>query len=136
MRSNGFYIESVPTRSKPARSRTGNTIDEKKQAIGSTSTIPGSNLLNRNRNVSDLLADIPRPPDWHEGVPCSTADPDAFFPTHYNDVQTADAKRICAACDVRTLCLQWALDNREEHGVLGGTTPRDRQRIRKEQGAA
>ncbi len=74
-------------------------------------------MLNRNRNVSDL----PKPPAWHEGAPCASSDPDAFFPSHYGGVtQTADAKRICAGCDRREVCLQWALDNREPHGVVGG----------------
>lgn len=35
------------------------------------------------------------------------------------------AKAICATCEVREPCLQWAMDN-EEHGVWGGTTATER----------
>ncbi|WP_269724178.1 WhiB family transcriptional regulator [Gordonia alkanivorans] len=102
-----------------------NTIDDKKQAVGSSSVIPGSNLLNRNRNVSEMLADLPKPPAWHELGICRQFDPEIFYPSHYGPTQTADAKKVCAGCDVRAVCLQWALDNNDQHGVLGGTTPRE-----------
>lgn len=124
--STGFHIEYVPSRNMDRRSDR-NTIDDKKQAVGSSSVIPGSNLLNRNRSVSEILADLSRPPAWHKDAPCAQSDPDAWFPEKGGS--TADAKRICAGCDVREQCLQWALDNEERFGVWGGHSERERRRI-------
>jgi len=39
----------------------------------------------------------------------------------------AMAKAVCATCDVRQECLEWALKVRDEYGVLGGTTPGERK---------
>ncbi|WNM74470.1 WhiB family transcription factor [Gordonia phage BearBQ] len=130
--SSGFHIEHVPSRNKTPRVDRRSTIDDKKQALGSADAIPGANILNRNRNVSDMLADLPKPPTWHEQSICRQVDPEIFFPSHYSQGLTADAKRICGGCDVRAVCLQWALDNNDQHGVLGGTTPRERKRLRED----
>ena len=124
--SSGFHIEHVPSRNKTPRARRS-TIDDKKQALGSADAIPGTNLLNRNRNVSDILASISTRPRWHVDAPCSQADPEAWFPEKGGS--TADAKKICAGCDVREQCLQWALDNEERFGVWGGHSERERRHI-------
>jgi len=44
-------------------------------------------------------------------------------------VQIAEAKAACARCPVKTACLAWALNNREEHGVWGGLSPNERKRL-------
>ena len=41
------------------------------------------------------------------------------------------AKRICAVCPVRIECLEYALEAGEQHGVWGGTSERERRRIRR-----
>lgn len=51
---------------------------------------------------------------------------DTFYP---RDRYYDQAKKQCAGCPVLTACLQYALDNREEHGVWGGTSPQDRARL-------
>jgi WhiB family transcriptional regulator, redox-sensing transcriptional regulator len=43
------------------------------------------------------------------------------------------AKTLCASCPVREKCLEWAI-KREEFGVWGGTTARERAGIRRERG--
>ena len=43
------------------------------------------------------------------------------------------AKTLCASCPVREKCLEWAI-KREEFGVWGGTTARERAAIRRERG--
>ena len=45
----------------------------------------------------------------------------------------ARAKTICAQCPLRMKCLDWAIA-REEFGVWGGTTARERAAIRRERG--
>jgi WhiB family redox-sensing transcriptional regulator len=41
------------------------------------------------------------------------------------------ARRVCADCPVKTECLEYALANRIDHGVWGGTSERERRRILK-----
>ncbi|SDT85687.1 hypothetical protein [Gordonia westfalica] len=72
--SNGFHIE--PSTTRMDQGRRSNTLDEKKQALGSSNTFPGANVLNRNRNVSDL----PKPPAWHEGAPAPPQTRTRSFP--------------------------------------------------------
>ena len=44
---------------------------------------------------------------WAPAAKCLQADPDTFFPEKGGS--TREAKRICAGCDVRTECLEYAL---------------------------
>lgn len=41
------------------------------------------------------------------------------------------AKRICKMCAHQNQCLQWALDNDEQYGIWGGTTPKQRRELRR-----
>ena len=61
---------------------------------------------------------------WQDDALCATTDPDAFFPDIRDKATTA--KTICGMCEVRTECLTYAIENREEHGVWGGTTEQER----------
>jgi WhiB family redox-sensing transcriptional regulator len=55
--------------------------------------------------------------------------PAAFFPS--DGVGVDRARRICATCSVSTNCLEYALENRIDHGVWGGASERERRRILK-----
>ena len=64
---------------------------------------------------------------------CAQTDPEMFFPsdTLREGYATARfAKSICAQCDYTTQCLITALMNKEEHGIWGGATVRERRNIR------
>jgi WhiB family redox-sensing transcriptional regulator len=79
-------------------------------------------------------------PSWVTEALCAQADPDAWFPKRGDTPTAAFAERICAACPVRVQCLDYALagaDTWEGHswGIWGGTTPRERQMIRRSQQA-
>jgi WhiB family redox-sensing transcriptional regulator len=50
-----------------------------------------------------------------------------FFPSDGIGVQVA--QRICSECPVKGPCLEYALDNKVDHGVWGGTSERERRRI-------
>ncbi len=41
------------------------------------------------------------------------------------------ARKICATCPVTATCLEYALENRIDHGVWGGCSERERRRILK-----
>lgn len=42
-----------------------------------------------------------------------------------------EAKEMCSTCEVQPECLEYALDNRIDHGVWGGESARGRKRIRR-----
>lgn len=82
-----------------------------------------------------FLGDLPRGlmmPDL-PGALCAAPgqDPDLWHPANGNRAGAERAKQICQRCPVREGCLAWALQAHEEHGVWGGTTPRDRRKIRR-----
>lgn len=60
---------------------------------------------------------------------CAQTDPEAFFPEKGDS--NRDAKRICARCDVKAECLEWALDNDERYGVWGGLSENERKKLRR-----
>lgn len=64
---------------------------------------------------------------WSKRAACRGLDPIVFFPASEEEAGTA--KAVCAACDVRELCLEHALGHREREGVWGGCTERERRRI-------
>ena len=76
---------------------------------------------------------------WRSAGACLTADPDLFFPISpagLGRAQTSHAKVICASCHVQQQCLSFALETGEVHGIWGGTSPEDRQALRRRLRAA
>lgn len=66
---------------------------------------------------------------WMDAALCAQTDPDAFHPGK-SETNTA-AKRTCAACDVTTTCLAYALADPSLEGIWGGTSQRERQAMRR-----
>jgi len=73
--------------------------------------------------VAMSIADI----TWRLRGACHGLDPAIFFPDEEDEAEIA--KEICAECDVRIACLEYALASRERDGVWGGATERERRRI-------
>ena len=72
--------------------------------------------------------------NWRSAGACLSADPDLFFPISTKgpaEKQIVQAKAICAGCQVRQECLQFANAHDQTYGIWGGTTPEDRQRERR-----
>ena len=67
---------------------------------------------------------------WQHKALCSQTDPEVFFPEKGGS--TRDAKRVCAQCEVREQCLQWAIDHDERFGIWGGMSERERRKYKKE----
>lgn len=65
---------------------------------------------------------------WAQGA-CLELPAEWFYPARGES--TANAKAVCATCTVRVECLAWAVDNRETSGIWGGTSERERRRIRR-----
>ena len=64
----------------------------------------------------------------HEGN-CRVYPPSTFFPS--DGVGVDRARKICVGCPVLTRCLDYALEQRIDHGVWGGCSERERRRILK-----
>ncbi|WP_298714272.1 WhiB family transcriptional regulator [uncultured Micrococcus sp.] len=69
---------------------------------------------------------------WQVDALCAQTDPEAFFPEKGGS--TREAKKVCAACDVRRQCLDYAMANDERFGIWGGLSERERRRLRRERG--
>jgi WhiB family transcriptional regulator, redox-sensing transcriptional regulator len=66
---------------------------------------------------------------WADQARCLQAEPDTFFPEKGGS--TREAKRICVGCDVRDLCLEYALANDERFGIWGGMSERERRKLKR-----
>lgn len=66
---------------------------------------------------------------WQGDALCAQTDPEAFFPEKGGS--TRDAKRICAGCEVKAQCLEYALANDERFGIWGGLSERERRKLKK-----
>lgn len=78
-------------------------------------------------------------------VPCqgvheemSAVGVDVFFPTNdkypENDLEVRAAKAACARCHMQEACLEYALVSGTSDGIWGGTTPPEREKIRRRLG--
>lgn len=76
------------------------------------------------------LFDADEDRSWQRRALCAQTDPEAFFPEKGGS--TADAKRVCAGCEVRGICLQWAINHDERFGIWGGLSERERRRYKRE----
>lgn len=75
-------------------------------------------------------ADPCQPPDWTERALCAETDPEAFFPEKGGS--TKPAKQVCASCEVRAECLEYALKHEDagRFGIWGGLSERQRRDLR------
>ena len=72
---------------------------------------------------------------------CAETSPDIFFPEEVEDqdgklisstyTHESEAKAVCVSCDLRLKCLVAALKTTDV-GIWGGTTERERRRIKRE----
>ena len=77
-----------------------------------------------------LVAARPRAgEDWRSRGACRFTDPDLFFPISDSAKgleQAAEAKAVCAGCEVRCECVAFAIRTRQRHGIWGGMTEHER----------
>lgn len=67
--------------------------------------------------------------EWQERALCAQTDPEAFFPEKGGS--TREAKRICQGCEVRSECLEYALQHDERFGIWGGLSERERRKLKR-----
>ena len=66
---------------------------------------------------------------WQDSALCAQTDPEAFFPEKGGS--TREAKKVCRSCEVRTECLEYALEHDERFGIWGGLSERERRRLKR-----
>ena len=73
---------------------------------------------------------------WMQRAICKGMDVNLFFPDRgdgwSDDSPAAVAKSACAVCPVVTECLEYAIRTKENHGVFGGKSPKERRKIRRQ----
>ncbi len=69
---------------------------------------------------------------WRTQAACLTAGlpTGLFFPPRGDWKSLASARQVCSGCPVRTDCRDFAVRTRQ-HGVWGGTTEKERRRLRR-----
>ena len=74
-------------------------------------------------------ANILAAPSFMDLGSCRGLDPEIFFPDRGHSLRPA--QKVCGGCIVADECLEYALANGERFGVWGGTSERERRRIRR-----
>lgn len=69
------------------------------------------------------------PLSWQDRALCAQTDPEAFFPEKGGS--TREAKKVCASCEVRAECLEYALAHDERFGIWGGLSERERRKLKR-----
>ena len=73
---------------------------------------------------------IPAPPRWAGTPACaSVSDPELFFPLVETSAAGAAAKAVCAGCELRVRCLEYALSSGMPAGIWGGLTTTEREAL-------
>jgi len=65
-------------------------------------------------------------PDFFFMALCRDNELSEFFPGRGQSAQVQRSIAVCMNCPVQFECLQYALDNKIEHGVWGGSGPEER----------
>lgn len=63
--------------------------------------------------------------EWRLHAACRGKPIDLFYGQRWQ----SQAIDVCCGCPVRAECLEWALYERIDHGVLGGVSERGRRRL-------
>jgi WhiB family redox-sensing transcriptional regulator len=90
---------------------------------------PTSNELRGTIPVSTSVEAVPDP---RRIGACFGLEVNTFYPDSKDEKGRKAAIAICyGACAVRLECLEYALVNKEEYGILGGATQSERKRMQR-----
>lgn len=87
------------------------------------------------------IAHVVRTGEWASDprrhcAPGKVADPEIFFSDSHSGYANMAALSVCQWCPVQQPCREYALSHPGLHGVWGGLTQRDRDRIHRQMAAA
>jgi WhiB family redox-sensing transcriptional regulator len=69
---------------------------------------------------------------WTAYADCQDPGSPNMFPNEADTDAVNRARNECDHCPVKRVCLDTALHNNERFGMWGGTTPKERERMRRE----
>jgi WhiB family redox-sensing transcriptional regulator len=84
------------------------------------------------KDLSHMGLRAPGNSDWVAEAACRDIGDEryaVFFPNDEKPEHISRAMAYCATCCVRLECLDYAINNRIDHGIWGGTTAQERRRI-------
>jgi len=71
--------------------------------------------------------------DWVNDAACRGRSDIDFFPEVGYNGKAPIAVAVCNTCKVKKDCVEFAIENRIEHGIWGGLSPQQRKRYRRTQ---
>ncbi len=77
----------------------------------------------------EALQSFEKSDDWNMRGACRGLDAAVFYPDPDVAEDVARALKVCASCEVREACREYAMSHRETTGIWGGMTGRERRRI-------
>jgi WhiB family transcriptional regulator, redox-sensing transcriptional regulator len=105
-----------------------------RQVLGPLRTAHRNTTASTDRGERPVVVEDDGPQAWLDRAACRDQDPERFFPESGEQVKAAEAKAICASCQVRDHCLHLAVKAADgidgDHGIFGGTLPTERSRLR------
>lgn len=104
----------------------------KRNAESRTAGLSAEAIAELNGRPAELATAPPDPDSdsaWMAEGNCRLHPPATFFPS--DGVGVDKARKICRDCPVMSRCLEYALEERIDHGVWGGCSERERRRILK-----
>jgi len=81
-----------------------------------------SKLAQNIRSITERKSE-----EWREQAKCRYVGPDTMYPVDEKDLPAA--LKYCSVCSVREACLNYALVNRIQDGVWGGTSEKQRKAL-------
>lgn len=69
-------------------------------------------------------------PHWYDDAACDGMPAELFYEEDDKAIQR-EAKEVCYACEVRERCLARAIATREDYGIWGGMTAKERRAYRR-----
>src|SRR5215208_2660271 len=105
-----------------------------RQVLGPLRTAQRTSTDSADRAERPVVVEDDGRQAWVDRAACRDLDPERFFPESGEQTKAAEAKAICAGCQVRDQCLDLAVKAAggidHDHGVFGGTLPAERSRLR------
>ncbi len=85
-------------------------------------------LMQPTTTCDDPIEAICARPAWHARAACRGVGTEVFFPA--DQLTFTRARQICAGCEVRAECLEFALEHPSLKGIWAGLSERARARAR------
>ncbi len=96
-----------------------------RKKVGSMTKIPSG--LETSGSLKEALSFSLELPVFFDEAICIGAESSIFDGDSLTDV--LEAKKICSACPIQAMCLEWATQT-QDAGVWGGSTPEERKKLR------